>query len=688
MCAVVSSEEKYLGYAKHLRYSLSDILGYLRSDKEDTLQLALSRILQFFSADHVFIGFLDNKANTLNFIRERVSDGSHTILPPSFFDTFSSHIFPWWTQMLGIEGLVRIDDTSRMPAEASAEQKQMLGLHIKSQLTVSTCLDEGLNGFIGLDMVSSQRVWNDFDIENLRIFSDVLSLVIEQERTRKQLKQSSEEALKNENKFRLIFEKLPIGVEVYSKDGHLLDINPKDMEIFGITREKALGSNLYDNPNIPQKAKVAIRKGKEADMNMVYDFDMSRKKGYYDWEKARPSKYIKAKSSPIKGPDNSILGHLFLVEDDTDAHLKNEQIKTSFAKLQLAVYTDNAFIWDFDLETGEINVDGNSNITPEYIKQLGIFKHSYDDGNSTFIDTIHTDDFQKIVTDGFQAIVEGKIDHFYSNFRRIYEEKTLWYICHVKTYKYNSKGKPVGVVCRMVDVTKLQETELELMQVKEANKLKAMFLANMSHEIRTPLNAIVGFSNVLAEIYPQKEAQELIEQINTNNDLLLELVHGVLDFSKLETGQVEYKIGIVDMKKLAARIAAQYDFRIKESIRFILDENMPAVLLQSDEEKIEQAILCLLNNANKFTKQGNITLSYRIIKPGTLRVEVSDTGIGIKKEYLDKIFNGFFKINPFSQGVGLGLPIAKSIIEKLGGSIGVLSEEGKGSTFWFTLPVR
>lgn len=677
------SNDSFLVNTIALRKTLALILNLLQKNDDNAVSCSLKTIMEFFEVDRVFIGYLGESINTIGLIHE-ISSEEGGKFPDSFYEQLATENFTWWTGELKTKEAVCIADTSEMSAESRKEQRLMLEVGVISHLVVPTFYEEKINGFIGIECTSRKRQWTALDIEYLRILSDLLSLVIEQERTKTELKQ---EVLKQEAKFRLIFEKLPIGVEVYDKDGILIDINQADMDIFGITKEKALGTNMFANPNVTDEIKQKALKGEEAGMVITYNFDAAVKNGFYDWEEKKDIKYIRAKCTPMKNQDGNILGFLFLVIDDTENYLKSEQIQSNLAKLQIAVDTGDAFIWEYDLESGELNVDFGVNNNPDYLRQIEAFNNRYADGSSSFIETIHPDDFEKVVIDGFQRLVEGRIDSFTTTFRRIYNGEILWYNCNVRTYKYNAEGKPARIVSYMVNTTEQHQKELELIKIKEADKLKTTFLANMSHEIRTPLNAIVGFSNILSEITRTEQTAEYVKQINENNELLLQLVNDILDFSKLETGEMEYSSQKIDIKQLCREVCATFQDKTGE-VELIFDPTLPEIIFYSDKNKVRQAMENILGNALKFTPEGSITLQYCVTDNRMLRVEIIDTGVGIAEEDQAQIFDNFYKGNVFQQGVGLGLPITKAIIEFLRGTLGVESRKGEGSLFWFMLPLE
>lgn len=208
----------------------------------------------------------------------------------------------------------------------------------------------------------------------------------------------------------------------------------------------------------------------------------------------------------------------------------------------------------------------------------------------------------------------------------------------------------------------------------------------MSHEIRTPLNAIIGFSNILAETDDKEEKEEFVKIINKNSDLLLRLITDILDFSKIESGILDYSLADTSLKEIFHEQYQVHALKMPEKVSLICDfDALPDILIHTDPKRVTQVISNLISNAAKFTEEGSISFSYRIVE-GYVLIEVIDTGIGISLQHQQSIFDRFVKINSFKQGTGLGLTICKTIIEALNGTIGVDSRPGEGARFWFTLP--
>lgn len=222
-------------------------------------------------------------------------------------------------------------------------------------------------------------------------------------------------------------------------------------------------------------------------------------------------------------------------------------------------------------------------------------------------------------------------------------------------------------------------------KAEELDRLKSAFLANMSHEIRTPLNAIVGFSTLLVDTDDPEEKKLFVGIIQKNNELLLQLISDVLDLAKIESGIIELKFVDVDLRELCKELVVSMRIKVPAEVALCVISDLPPCIIRCDKMRLTQIISNLINNAIKHTGKGAIMLGYEV-RQDEIEFSVADTGDGMSPEVQQHVFDRFYKGNSFKQGTGLGLSICKSIIEQIGGKIGVESEEGKGSRFWFTLP--
>ena len=375
--------------------------------------------------------------------------------------------------------------------------------------------------------------------------------------------------------------------------------------------------------------------------------------------------------------------------DCTELHEAQEQLRELNEKMEIALDAAHVTPWRYDLKSNMVYSQGFINDHTGSIKQEDVqltVQQVYAN--------IHPDDRAR-VRQAVEDLIDGKR-------RRIREECRLEYVVGGQTYKEwveiramvgsrDEDGRPLMVVGSRQVITKRKLMEEELraakQQAEESNRLKSSFLSNMSHEIRTPLSAIVGFSELLVNAETADERTEYVHIIENNSDLLLQLVNDILDLSKIEAGTVEFTYTDFDLNKLMKEIYDSTQLRMAtyaKPVTLTYTLGMEHCIIHSERNRLTQLITNLLTNALKFTEQGTVSYGYER-RGDYLYFRVTDTGCGIAKERQKDIFDRFVKLNSHKQGTGLGLSICKSIAETLGGEIGVESEPGKGSTFWFTI---
>ena len=258
---------------------------------------------------------------------------------------------------------------------------------------------------------------------------------------------------------------------------------------------------------------------------------------------------------------------------------------------------------------------------------------------------------------------------------------------------YMVQNRDEKVLLTVRDITRLKKVQEELEVARRvaevAGEQKTAFLANMSHEIRTPLNAIVGFAGLLSNAF-ESERNSYVEIIKGNTNMLLQLVNDILDMSKIEAGTLEFIYSDTDVNQIMRELEGIFRLRLEEAdspVRIVFEPCLPVCFIHTEKNRVSQVLSNFLSNAFKYTKEGSITLGYKV-REDDIYFYVQDTGAGIPAGKVDKVFERFMKLDAKKQGTGLGLSISRTIIKKLGGEIGVFSEYGKGSTFWFTLPVK
>lgn len=306
-----------------------------------------------------------------------------------------------------------------------------------------------------------------------------------------------------------------------------------------------------------------------------------------------------------------------------------------------------------------------------------------------FIETIHPEERDRYRFE-LQRFKEGHTRSFHLPFRsRCFTDSYVWYEISGQAYIYDDGAlctRAVGIL-RDISADKRSEASEKAKRIAEYNdRMKSAFLANMSHEIRTPLNAIVGFSGLLAESDDAAERKEFAAIIENSNTLLLQLIDDILDLSKIEAGTLEFVYSEVDINRLLTEIEQSIRMRPHAAeVEIAFTCRLPECVVRTERNRVTQVMTNFLTNALKFTERGKISFGYTR-QGDALRFFVSDTGCGIPAAAASRVFERFVKLDSFKQGTGLGLSICKTIVTKLGGEIGVESEEGQGALFWFTIP--
>ncbi|MCI1719736.1 MAG: HAMP domain-containing histidine kinase [Bacteroidales bacterium] len=283
---------------------------------------------------------------------------------------------------------------------------------------------------------------------------------------------------------------------------------------------------------------------------------------------------------------------------------------------------------------------------------------------------------------------EGKMEQYHTEYRYKFPDRYCWFSIDVSPYESGAGNEILSYICivRSIDKEKLEMQEMIYLRDKAeaANKMKTLFIQSVSHEVRTPLNAIIGFSGLICEGASAEGRQDYIKYINDNSKQLLSIVDNMLLLSDAESGLVTVNKQTFDFEQFFKALADTLKVRMHKKLDFICLSGGPASII-SDDEIIKDILGILVSNAEKFTDTGSITMRYEVTEKD-IKISVIDTGIGISKEAQEALFRLFEKANKFSQGAGLGLALCSTMVRLLGGKIGVNSELGKGSTFWFSIP--
>ena len=665
--------------------SISHSLSHFLKDESvaSGIYEILKDILDFFRAGRAYIFEYNEDYTSQTCTYEVVAEG---VMPAiETLQNIPVTSMSWWASQILSGKPILFESLYKLPEMEESEFQLLDRQGIKALMVVPLVADDTVKGFMGVDLVDRTILWSNEDYQWLSSLANIISICVELRKAKDEAIHERQALDRSEKLFRNIFTNIPAGVEIYDTNGILVDINNKNMEIFGI-RDKAdvIGINLFENPNLSPQLIERIREQDVVDFRLDYEFGSIE--GYYPSDR-RNKINLYTKVSKIYDSKGYFTGYALINIDNTERIdalsricdfenfflLISDYAKVGYAKLNLLDKKGYA-IKQWYKNMGE---DENASL-PEVVEVYG---------------KMHPED-RKQMLDFFYKARLGKVKDFKGEMRILRpgtKDQWNWIRTNVVVNQFKPENGVIELIGINYDITELKETESKLIDAKEkaetADRLKSAFLANMSHEIRTPLNAIVGFSSLLVQEENPEEREQYMAIVEENNELLLQLISDILDLSKMEAGTFDFVERELDVNLLCEDMVRVMKLKAKPGVEVVFDRHLPECVMASDRNRLNQVIANFINNAIKFTATGSIRLGYDRIDAGHLRFYVADTGIGIMQEKQTEIFDRFVKLNSFVHGTGLGLSISKSIVEQLGGTIGVESEPGKGACFWFTLPI-
>ena len=317
-----------------------------------------------------------------------------------------------------------------------------------------------------------------------------------------------------------------------------------------------------------------------------------------------------------------------------------------------------------------------------------------DSSIDSLVDYLASSDAQRVRT-AMDDLCEGRTSYYHQQYRvksANVKGLTYWEESYATIADRDVDGNPVKIVGTTMRIDDRKELEAALIaarnKAEESERLKTAFLANMGHEIRTPLNAIVGFADLLPVVENEEDRNQLIREIQNNNQKLLRIIDGLVSMSKIEAEAKNLVKSQTNLVSVLQELAQNYA-QVVDNQTVVLATQFPytELMMTTDVAKLREMVDHLMQNAVKFTLKGSITLGFDLVDGDHVRIWVKDTGKGIADADKERIFERFVKVDEYIPGTGLGLSVAKSHAASLGGTIGVDSRPGEGSTFWVVLPL-
>lgn len=489
--------------------------------------------------------------------------------------------------------------------------------------------------------------------------------------------------------YKMLVNNMPI---LYMQEELVTDKNGNPIELIYRNVNSEFEKHFY------RKEEVIGRKGSEIFPESMPEFLHFTKMALTEKRAITFPYYFKAIDTfydvVLKGTHQGNMIDIFCL-NSTELHKAQQKLSATNSKLAMALDIANIVPWKWDLKSKTILCDINRPI------ELSTDEQEVEDSqlsvpDSQYFSKIFKEDRER-VKQAYRDLIEGRAEKVKEEYRIVNVQKNNlhkveWVEAQAAVEARDEDGKPLTLVGSSLVITNRKKMEQELTTAKElaeeSNRLKSAFLANMSHEIRTPLNAIVGFSGILASTEEEEEKQEYVSIIENNNTLLLQLISDILDLSKIEAGTLELNYSNIELNELMRELERGFLLRVKtDAVKLEFVEPAGPCMAYTEKNRLSQLMINLVTNAIKFTEKGSIRFGYEM-RENELYFYVTDTGCGIPKDKQQNIFGRFVKLNSFAQGTGLGLSICKTLMDHMGGRIGVESEEGKGSTFWFTLPYK
>jgi two-component system, sensor histidine kinase and response regulator len=664
---------------ERLLLELSSQFVNLTADKfDDILNLSIERVGKFCNIDRTYIFMWNEEQDILTNTHEWCNSGIQPQI--EYLQALPCGEIPQWMTHLKTFNPINIYDVSKLSDEWKVEKGLLEAQDVKSLFVVPIISKQRLIGFVGFDSVRKNREWQDYEVKILKVFADLIYNAFER-------KNAEINLIESRQMLRNILD--TIKVRVFWKDLELnyLGCNQSFAYDAGFdSTEEIVGKNDYQMPwtgeakNYQEDDKKVINSGKPL---LNFEEEQTDARGRKKW--------LLTSKIPLRDAHGVVIGMLGTYQDITEQKQADIALKASEKKYR--ILTENAFDGIYLLENEQFMY-----VNQRFCEITGFSEEEILSKGFSMWELL-TPESKIIVEERKQARYENK------EIPGIYELKIRSHTGELRDIEISTT--PLGgmekvlILGIMRDITERKNNEALRNEVAIANQtvlFKQNFLANMSHEIRTPLTGVLGMIEILSKTRLDEKQHDYVNTLKLSTENLREIINQILDFSKIEAGQIQLKLRNFSKHNMFENAKKLYSSICRKDIilETYLDPEIPE-LIEADEYRVGQVMNNLLSNAVKFTHQGKICLDAKPEKfideeNLLIRVSVSDTGVGIRPETMERLFQPFEQIETEDtrnfDGTGLGLSICKELVNLMGGEIGVESTPGEGSTFWFTFKAR
>lgn len=496
---------------------------------------------------------------------------------------------------------------------------------------------------------------------------------------------ASQKALADsERAYSMLADQIPCGVFRTDPNGFLTFVNSTYTQITGLSLDQSQGEGWRDHAHPDDVEDFAelwaeiLRTGQSGERKVR-------------WLREDGSVVVTEVYASAETDENDkVLGFVGVFIDVTERDAYRSELQRREAEFSLLVENSSDAIF-------RITLDGICLFaSPAVREQLGMSPESLI--GRRLLDPLHPDDRVRVLSQ-FEQLVRGQTEMLKAEYRtatHVQPDVYIWLEASCRLVR-DEEGAPSEVIANIRDVTRRKELVARLHRARQAAedaaRSRSVFLANMSHEIRTPMNGVLGFADLLKDTDLDHDQALLVDTIRQSGNAMMTLLDDILDLSRIEAGKLSLRSGPVDLRDILAEVARLTGTLLNDRpIRLVVkvEDNVPACVAV-DQSRLRQILVNLMNNATKFTEEGEIGLRVRVGSAGMLEFSVSDTGIGISKDAQGRVFNMFeqagYDTHRQFGGTGLGLAICRNLAELMGGSLALKSEEGVGSTFTLALPL-